>query len=178
MRKYQIGVMGSAADLKYSKKLEKAAEQLGESIALSGGILVFGAEKDNDSLSTAAARGAKRQGGQTLGITYGKGKDIWQKDTDIIISTGLERGGGREMVLVLSCDVIIAISGGSGTLTELAISYQAGIPAVILVGYGGWSDKLAGKFLDARKRLRFRRASTPESAVEMAFALATGKLKP
>ena len=118
MRKLQIGVMGSMADLNYTKEFELAAEKIGELIAEKGGILFFGAEKDADSLSTAACRGAKKKGGLTVGVTYGKGKDIWQKDADIIIPTGLERGGGREMVLVLACDVVISISGGSGTLNE------------------------------------------------------------
>jgi predicted Rossmann-fold nucleotide-binding protein len=36
MRKLQIGVMGSAADLKYSKKVEKTAERLGELVAEAG----------------------------------------------------------------------------------------------------------------------------------------------
>lgn len=173
MRKYQIGIMGSAADLKYSKQLEAAASKLGELIAENDAVLVFGAEKDTDSLSTAAARGAKSKGGLTVGVTYGKGKDIFQPPSaDIIVPTGLERGGGREMVLVLSCDVVIAISGGSGTLTELAIAYQAGIPTVVLSGFGGWSDKLAGKFLDERKRLKFVKAMTPEDAVKKALKLA------
>jgi len=140
-------VMGSAADLKYSKKIELAAERLGELIAQKGGILFFGAEKDSDSLSTAACRGAKKANGLTVGVTYGKGKDIWEKNyADVIIPCGLERGGGRELVLVLACDAIIAISGGSGTLTELAIAYQANIPMIALTGYGGWSDKLAGTY--------------------------------
>lgn len=177
MRSYQIGVMGSAADLKYSKEVEKISERLGELIAEGGGILFFGAEKDYDSLSTAAARGAKKMEGLTVGITYGKGKDIWQKDADIIIPTGLERGGGREMVLVLACDAIITLGGGSGTLTELAIAYQADIPAVVLVGYGGWSDKLADEFLDTRNRRKFIVARTPEEAVTLAFIEAKRGLK-
>lgn len=120
-RKLQIGVMGSAADTKYTKKIEKLAEEAGKLIAESGNITVYGAEKDYDSLSTAAARGAKKAGGLTVGVTYGKGKDIWDKEgnTDIIISSGLERGGGREFVLVNSCDGIIAVSGGSGTMNEM-----------------------------------------------------------
>jgi len=170
MSKIQIGVMGSAADLKYSKKFEQAAEKLGELIAKKGAVLVFGAEKDSDSLSTAACRGAKKANGLTLGITYGKGKDIWDKENaDIIIPCGLERGGGRETVLVLACDAVIAISGGSGTLTELAIAYQANIPMVALTGFGGWADKLAGKYFDGRKRRKVLSASSPEEAVEMAF---------
>lgn len=171
MRKFQIGVMGSAADLNYSKEIEKIAERVGELIARKGHITVYGAEKDYDSLSTAAARGAKKANGLTVGVTYGKGKDIWDKEnnTDIIICSGLERGGGREFVLVNSCDAIIAISGGSGTITELAIAYQLDIPMVVVSGTGGWADKMANQFFDARKRRIVIGAKTPEEAVERAI---------
>lgn len=171
-KRLQIGVMGSAADLKYAKDVEQAAEKLGELIAQNNGILFFGAEKDSDSLSTAACRGAKKAGGLTVGVTYGKGKNIWEKDyADVIIPSGLERGGGRELVLVLSCDAIIAISGGSGTLTELAIAYQADIPMIALKGFGGWSDKLADTYFDGRKRRKVELADTPKEAVELALKL-------
>lgn len=170
MRKFQIGVMGSAADLNYKKEFEEAAEKIGELIAQKGGVLFFGAEKDVDSLSTAACRGAKKFDGLTVGVTYGKGKDIFQKDADVIIPTGLERGGGREFVLVLACDAVISISGGSGTLTELAIAYQADIPMVALMGFGGWSDKLADSYFDGRNRRLVIKASSPEEAVDLAFA--------
>lgn len=174
MRKFQIGVMGSAADLAYTKEIELVAQKIGELVAERDGILFFGAEKDYDSLSTAACRGAKSKGGLTVGVTYGKGKDIWQNDADVVLPCGLERGGGREMVLVLGCDAVIAISGGSGTLTELAIAYQADIPLVVLEGYGGWADSLAGQFIDARKRRKAIAVTTPEAAVEVAFREAIG----
>ena len=176
MRKLQIGVMGSAADLGYAKEIEAIAEKLGELIAKSGNITVYGAEKDYDSLSTAAARGAKKAGGITVGVTYGRGKQIFDKEnTDIIIVSGLERGGGREFVLVNSCDAIIAISGGSGTLTELAQAYQLDIPMVVIEGTGGWADKLAGKYLDERKRRLIISTKTPEEAVKTAISLAKEK---
>ena len=169
-RRLQIGVMGSAADLKYAKEAELAAERMGELIAKKGGILVFGAEKDYDSLSTAACRGAKKGGGITVGITYSKRKDIYQKEgVDVIVPCGMERGGGREFVLVLTCDAVIGISGGSGTLNELAVAYQADIPMIALQGFGGWADDLAGKFFDGRKRRQVYPAKTPEEAVEEAF---------
>lgn len=169
----QIGVMGSAADLNYAPEIEKLAFTVGNLIAEKGGITVYGAEKDYDSLSTAAARGAKSAGGLTVGVTYGKGKDIWDKEglTDVIVVTGIERGGGREFVLVNSCDVIIIISGGSGTLTETAIAYQMNIPVVALTGTGGWADKLAGEYIDDRKRLKVEATATPEEAVTKAFEL-------
>lgn len=170
-RRLQIGVMGSAADLKYGKKLERLAERLGFLIAKSGATLMFGAEKDYDSLSTAACRGAKKAGGLAVGVTYGRGLEVFEKNADVIIASGLERGGGREMALVFSCDAIIALNGGSGTLTEMAVAYQANIPIVILKNTGGWSAKLAGKFLDARNRIKIETATTPEKAVKLALAL-------
>lgn len=177
MRKYQIGVMGSAADLNYSKQIEKIAERVGELIAQKGHITVYGAEKDYDSLSTAAARGAKKANGLTVGVTYGKGKDIWDKEnnTDVIICSGLERGGGREFVLVNSCDAIIAINGGSGTLNELAIAYQLDIPMIVLENTGGWAAKMANQYFDDRKRRMVIGAKTPEEAVEIAIREIEGK---
>ena len=163
--------MGSAADLKYAKNLEALAEEVGYYIAKNKAILMFGAEKDFDSLSTAACRGAKKAGGFTIGITYGKGMDVYEKNADAIIATGLERGGGREMALVFSCDAIIALNGGSGTLTEIAIAYQANIPVVVIKNTGGWSEKLAGDFLDARNRIKIESADTPEAAVTLALSL-------
>ena len=179
MRKLQIGVMGSAADLKYEEEVEAAAEKIGELLAKEGVIVVYGAEKDYDSLSTAAARGAKKANGFTVGVTYGKGKDIWDKDnnTDFIVVSGLERGGGREFVLVNSCDAIISIAGGSGTCTELAIAYQLDIPMVALAGFGGWSDRLAGSFFDGRERRPVIKAESPEEAAETAIKEAKKKIE-
>lgn len=175
-RKLQIGVMGSAADLKYSKNLERLAGEIGYWIAKKKAILVFGAEKDSDSLSTSACRGAKKSRGLTVGITYGKGFDIFEKkNVDIIIASGLERGGGRELTLVLSCDAIIALNGGSGTLTEIAIAYQANIPIVILKNTGGWSEKLGGQYLDTRNKIKIEIAKNPKLAVELAIKLINKK---
>lgn len=172
-RQYQIGVMGSAADTKYSKKVESLAEETGKLIAESENITIYGAEKDYDSLSTAAARGAKRGRGLTVGVTYGKGKDVWDKEgnTDVIICSGLERGGGREFVLVNSCDGIIAISGGSGTMTEMLIAYQLNIPIVVIKDTGGWANKMANKYFDSRERMKAISAKTPKEAVEKILEL-------
>ena len=177
-RKIQIGVMGSSADLNYSKELESVAEQIGYSIAKNNATLIFGAEKDYDSLSTSACRGAKKALGTTVGITYDKGFDIFEKENiDVVIVTGLVRGGGRETSLVLSCDGIITIGGGSGTLTEIAIAYQANIPIVAIKNSGGWSEKLAGQYLDERKRMRIEESNTPDEAVKKIIGLIENKLK-
>lgn len=163
--------MGSCSDLKYSKKIERLAEEVGYWVAKKKATLVFGAEKDFDSLSTAACRGAKKAGGLTVGITYGKGLNVVEKNVDVVIASGLERGGGRELTLVLSCDAVIAISGGSGTLTEIAIAYQANIPVVVLANTGGWSERLQNTYLDGRKRYEIKSATSPKEAVNMVLRL-------
>lgn len=168
-RKLQIGVMGSAADQNYKQEFEQLAEAVGFEVARTGATLIFGAEKDYDSLSTAACRGAKRAGGLTVGITYGKGLEIYEPNVDVVIASGLVRGGGRETALALSCDALIAINGGSGTLTEIAIAYQANIPVIVLEGSGGWADKLANTYLDCRKRIKIEAAKNPKEAVQLAL---------
>ncbi|MFA5945687.1 MAG: hypothetical protein WC802_02135 [Patescibacteria group bacterium] len=169
-RKIQLGVMGSCADLQYSNQIQMLAEKIGEEIAKAGAVLLFGAEKDLDSLSSAACRGAKRNGGLALGITYGATIDgVIEKNADAIITAGMGRGGGREFVLVSSCDAIICVNGGSGTLTEIAIAYQANIPIIALKNTGGWSERLAGSFIDQRERVRVEIAETPADAVTMAI---------
>lgn len=170
MKKLQIGIMGSAADLKYSKETLKIAKELGKLIAESGNILVYGAEKDYTSLSTEAAKTATKYNGITVGVAGGKNKEVYGKfRPTILISSGQEIGGGREFTLVTSCDVIIALSGGSGTLTEIAIAYQANIPIITITGYEGWSERLANTYLDERKRLMCIEVKSPKEAVELAI---------
>ena len=176
MRRLQIGVIGSNSDLKYGKELESIAENIGKIIAEKNCILLFGAEK-TDSLSTVACKGAKKKDGIVVAVSPNKDKEIFQKDVDVIISTGSNIGGGREFVFILSCDAIIVIGGGSGTLGEIAIAYQANIPIIVLENSGGWAGKLANSFLDERKRELIHSAKTPEMAVELAINLAKERIK-
>ena len=176
MRKIQIGIMGSAADLNYSKEAENFAKELGKLIAESGNILVYGAEKEYSSLSTNAAISASQNGGITVGITGGKDKKTWGDfRPTVIVPCGLEIGGGREFTLILSCDVIIAIGGGSGTLTEIAIAYQANIPIITVENFDGWAKTLSNQYLDDRNRLKCIGVSTPKEALNTAINLVTDK---
>lgn len=177
MPRLSIGVFGSDADLKYGKEIEKIAEETGRLIAERDCALLYGAEKDQDSLPTIAARSAKKHGGLVIAFTYGKGLDIYDKSADIIIPTGMIRGGGREFSLALSCHSAIAIAGGAGTLAEVAFCYMAEIPVVALVGSGDISDEVAGKYLDRRTKATIYGAHSPEEAVDKAVRLGTNYLK-
>ena len=170
MKRIQIGIMGSAADLNYSNEAEEFAKELGRLIAESGNVLVYGAEREYSSLSTNAAIECSKNGGITVGVCGGKKKEIWGEfRPTVLIPCGLEIGGGREFSLVLSCDVIIAIGGGSGTLTEMAIAYQAGIPIITINKFDGWAKKLSNKYIDDRNRLKCISATTPKQALKKAM---------
>jgi len=169
MRKLQIGVIGSMADVKLEDSLKEIAKEIGREIAKSDAILIFGFEGDFDSLSSIAAKAAEEAGGQTLAFTWGSNKASLGNLKSIEVVTGQQRGGGREFSLILSCDAVIAISGGSGTLMELAMAYQANIPIIALTDSGGWSEKLANKFIDSRNRLKILSANSPNEAVKQAI---------
>ncbi len=171
MKNLQIGIIGSCSDLQYSREAVDFVQELGKAIAESDDTLVFGAEKDCDSLPTIAAFAAKSAGGNTLAITYEKGLSLFSDDAaTVVVATGLVRGGGRETALALSCDVLIAIAGGSGTLNEICVAYQAGIPVVVVPNFGGWSQRLAGSYLDDRKRYKFMPAKDPRQALDLAYS--------
>lgn len=170
MRKLQIGIMGSAADLNYNDEMVSFAKELGKMIAKSGNILVYGAEDEYSSLSTEAAMEASKYNGLTVGVAGGKNKNIYGEfRPSVLINSGLAIGGGREFTLVLSCDVIIAISGGSGTLSEISVAYQAGIPIITINKFDGWAKKLADTYLDNRKRLKCISVSNTEDALKIAI---------
>jgi uncharacterized protein (TIGR00725 family) len=167
MKKLQIGVIGTFADKDISSELMDIAKEVGKEIAKAGHLLFFGPELDGDSIPTRAALGAKSENGQTVGILYGsKGNLYSPQSADIVIWTGVERGGPRESVLALSCDGLIAISGGSGTMTEMLIAYMNKKPVVVIEGTGGWADKMTNKFFDHRERSKAIGAKTPKEAVK------------
>jgi hypothetical protein len=166
--KTQIGVIGFYGDIKYRKSLEKIAERIGRLIAKNNAILVVGGEKDA-GIILAVMRSAKKCGGAVVGVV--RKKCNASKFCDVIIQTGGLKGL-REYILAISCDVLIGIGGGSGTLNEITVAYQNDIPIVLLKNSGGWSDKLVGKHLDRRRRYRFAYGCSPEDAVKKAIKLA------
>lgn len=172
MKKIQIGVMGSMLDTKLENSLKDIAKKVGEEIAKHKAILVFGFEGDFDSLPTIAAKRAEEIGGQTIAFLRGSRNMGLNGLKSIKIITGLDREGGRGFPLILSCDAIICICGGSGTLTEISIAYQTGIPTIVLKNSGGWSQKLANQFLDGRKKQKIIGVKTPKEAVLIALKVA------
>lgn len=177
----QIGVIGSFGTINQIKQIEfkkeeiNLAEKLGALLAEKNAKIILGGD-DNGGLIEAVARGAKSKNGLVIGLLIGKDKSKAMKNIDIIIPSGMFFGG-REYLLALSCDAIIALKGGAGTLNEITIAYQNKIPIIALKGIGGWTDKLANQYLDERKRELIYETSSPKEAVELAIKLTGDKIK-
>ena len=154
-----IGVMGPAA---CDPETAKLAHAIGAGIAERGGVLLCGGR---GGVMEAAAEGAKSAGGLTLGILPGTS----QKDSppnphiEIAVFTGL--GEGRNWVNICASDALIAIGGGFGTLSEIALGLKAGKPVVLV---GSWRFEIEGVVPGVP------RASSAAEAVGLAFAAATG----
>lgn len=174
-RKLQIAVIGSAARSEYGARggasfaMEKVAEEVGFLLASRDATVVTGGK---GGIMEAAARGAKKAGGMTVGIVKGNRRSVSNIYTDIEVLTGMEADGMDELFLVLMSDALIVLGGGAGTLQEIVIAYRNKKPIVVLEGMNGWGEKLAGKFVDERQSVRIVSAKTPQDAVKKACALA------
>jgi uncharacterized protein (TIGR00725 family) len=89
---------------------------------------------------------------------------------DVVVPTGMNYA--RNTILVAMADVVVAVGGGSGTLSEIALAWQHGKPIVTVDLGEGWSSRLAGERLDHRRDDLLHRAESAEEAVRLAVALA------
>lgn len=106
-----------------------------------------------EGLMEAVFKGARSyenyRKGTTVGIIPFLEKERANQYCDIIIPSGI--GFARNQIVVNSGDLIIAIGGGAGTLSEIAFAWQFNKKVICYKGFGGWSEKLAGVDLDNRK---------------------------
>jgi hypothetical protein len=139
----QAVVVGDAAA---PPRIERLAAQLGARLAHLGCTVVTGG---GGGVMAAVSRGAVRAGGRTVGILPSADAADANPWCQVVVPTGL--GHARNAVTALAGDVVIAVGGGAGTLSELAFAWMHGRPILLLAGSGGWAERLAGQALDARR---------------------------
>jgi len=110
-----------------NKEVEKLAHDLGKKLAKVVDILVSGGL---GGTMEAVCKGFKAGGGLTIGILPGYDKKDANKHVDITLPTGL--GLARNVLVVKSADVVVALPGEAGTLSEIAYCLQFGIPVISL----------------------------------------------
>ncbi len=103
------------------------AHNLGKNLAKVVGILVCGGLSGTIK---AVCTGFKAENGLTIGIIPGYDKNSANKFVDIAIPTGL--GLARNVLVVKSADIVVALPGKAGTLSEVAYALQFSIPVISL----------------------------------------------
>lgn len=139
----KIGVIGAS---RCSKKIAKIAYQVGKEIAKRKAILICGGL---GGAMEEAARGARENKGLTIGILPGFSSSDANPYIDIPIVTGMDHG--RNIIVVRSCDAIIAIGGREGTLSEIAFALKLRIP---LIGIESWEIEGVIRAKDAQDAVK------------------------
>lgn len=155
----QITVVGAAA---CNDAIAKLAFEVGRGVAQVGASLLCGGR---GGVMAAAAEGARAGGGLTIGLLPGVDSRTSAPNDhlDVVLFTGL--GQARNQILVLSADVVIAIGGGWGTLSEISLALKYRVPVVLLESWHlARPDGLADPMMS--------RVATPHDAVEVALQVA------
>ncbi len=134
------------------------AEEIGRLLAEAGAVLVCGGL---GGVMDAAARGCASAGGTSIGILPGESRSAASPHLSVAIPTGL--GEARNALVVRAADVVIAVGGEFGTLSEIALALKTGRP---VVGLGTWELARDGQAVEA-----IERASNPAEAVRRALVL-------
>jgi uncharacterized protein (TIGR00725 family) len=101
------------------------AESVGRELAQGGATVVTGGL---GGVMAAACRGAAGAGGMTVGILPGQDRRAGNEWVAVAIPTGL--GELRNGLVVRSADVVVAVGGAYGTLSEVALALKTGVPVV------------------------------------------------
>jgi len=124
MNKKAVAVVGGH---NCDAEVELIAQDLGKKLYKVVEIVICGGLS---GVMSAVCKGFKQAGGITIGIIPGYDKNEANEFVDIIIPTGL--GFARNVLVVKSADVVVALPGEEGTLSEIAFALQFNIPVVSL----------------------------------------------
>ncbi len=137
---------GTAAGETYEQAREVGRLVAGRGVVVCGGL---------GGVMEAAARGAREGGGTAIGVL--PDEDRHRANGYLSFSVPMGMGQARNLAVVCSGDVVVAVGGGYGTLSEVGLALKVGRPVVSL---GGWD---LGDHVVV--------AGTPRAAVEAAFGL-------
>ena len=147
-----VAVVGSGTAT--GKPYEQARE-VGRLVAERGGIVVCGGLS---GVMEAAAHGATEAGGTAIGILPDEDRRRQNEFLSYSVATGV--GEARNLAVVCSGHVVVAVGGEYGTLSEIGLARKVGRPVVVLEGWD-----LGDHVMVAR---------SPEEAVEAAFKFLDG----
>lgn len=132
MDRAHVGVVGpgaaSAAELDVARAVGRGLAERG-CVVLCGGL---------GGVMAAASQGAADAGGTVVGLLPGDDRTEGNRWLTVAVPTGL--GEVRNALLVRASDVVVAVGGSWGTLSEVALAVRTGVPVVAV---GGWTVRAA-----------------------------------
>lgn len=141
------------------------AEELGRLLVDRGYRIVTGGL---GGVMEAASRGAHRASAYTegcvVGILPGPDPAAANPHVDVVVPSNL--GHARNTLVVATGSAVVAVGGGAGTLTEIAMAWQLGRP-IVAIAVEGWSGELGGRALDDRRPDVIERALDAAEAVRI-----------
>lgn len=144
---------------------EELARQLGQALMVAGFRLVTGGL---GGVMAAVSEGARAspawEDGRIIGVVPSYQHAEANAFCDVVIPTGAQVG--RNLIVVATGHVVVAVGGGAGTLSEMALAWQLKRP-VIALGSWGWSGRLSGEALDHRQEGVVHGAASVEHAVSL-----------
>jgi hypothetical protein len=158
MRQPVVGVVGGS---QVDDWISGLARRLGSLIAGKGWILLNGGR--DCGVMAASAAGAREAGGFVVGILPDETTAGASEHLSLAICTGL--GDGRNLVNVLSSDLIIALPGALGTLSEIVFALKHNKPVILL------GPSLGSGFDEFHRAGRLIPVGTPEEAIATASSL-------
>lgn len=158
----KISVIGGS---KVDSDIYNLAYKVGKEIAKNGAVLICGGLTGT---MEAVCKGAKEEGGLTIGILPSQDEKDANKYVDIIIPTGM--GYARNVPIILSSHAVIAIDGSYGTLSEIGYSLTYNKP---IIGLKTWE---ARPYYSENTPFILR-AETAEEAVKIAIKEAKNYIK-
>lgn len=128
------------------------AEEVGRLLAEAGATVVCGGR---GGVMEAVSRGAAQAGGTVVGMLPGEGRSDANEWVTVALPTGM--GELRNGLIVRAAEVMIAVGGSYGTLSEIALGLRADLKV-----YGLHTWEIDG----------IEAVATPAEAVERALAAA------
>lgn len=128
----------------------KLAYETGKALIDNGYRVQSGGLKGVMEAAFHGARSSEKyREGDTIAIVPSFDRTWANKYADIVLPTGLDV---YRNVIVANADAVVAIGGGSGTLSEMASGWALQRLIIAFKNADGWSSKLAGQRIDQRVR--------------------------
>ena len=140
-----IGIIGQSST---PEEMYNFTKNLGQALAEEGYSIINGGLGGVMQAVCDGFRSVKNRKGRSICITPFEDPQMSNPYCDYVIPSGL--GIARNLLIVRSAKILIALGGGAGTLSELAFAWQLGKPVLCVKKFGGWAEKMANTQVDSR----------------------------